>query len=185
MKKLREDSLCTKLQHNNFKLMSQMCLKFRVQLETKWKLRIAWQTCIFFYIFIHNRSFRDTLLNFNISQTLECMFLVFCLREFTAAINFPCFKSWWRIGVLRKHHFLKKYNTGRKYIKTIKYSNLHKKKQQKLWAIFVQLSILHCYNNNSYNVNQCCIFDKIVSLIPIVIKDLEQGIYLGAVNTRR
>ena len=41
--------------------------------------------------------FLDILANFNLSRTLKHMFLDLYFREFTVAINFPCFKSWLRI----------------------------------------------------------------------------------------
>ena len=41
----------------------------------------------------------DILRNFNLLRTLELTVLDFYFREFTAAINFPCSKSWLRIGV--------------------------------------------------------------------------------------
>ena len=52
----------------------------------------------FFYIFVHNtcRFLLDILPNFNRLQTSELV--VFYFREFTAAINFPCSKSWLRIS---------------------------------------------------------------------------------------
>ena len=52
----------------------------------------------FFYIFVHNRSFLDILPNFNLLRTLELTVLELYFREFTAAINFPCPRSWLRIG---------------------------------------------------------------------------------------
>ena len=55
---------------------------------------------IFFYIFVHNRSSLDTLPNFNLLRSTECMFhfLYFC--ESTATINFSCSNSWLKTGVI-------------------------------------------------------------------------------------
>ena len=50
-----------------------------------------------FYIFVHNRSFLEILPNFNLLQTLELTVLTplfFSRINYTAAINFPCSKSW-------------------------------------------------------------------------------------------
>ena len=50
---------------------------------------------LFFFIFVHDRSFLDILPNFQLLRTLERLLDLY-YREFTTAINFPGSKSWLR-----------------------------------------------------------------------------------------
>ena len=51
----------------------------------------------FIFFFVLNRSFQISYQNLNLLRTLELAVLDCYFREFTAAINFPCPKSWLRI----------------------------------------------------------------------------------------
>ena len=135
----------------------------------------------FFYIFIH---FPRYLAKFQYITNIRMhVFGLLSLRIYSRH-QFSLFQVLVENWSLQKKIIFSKNTTQVENITKQLSTAICIKKTKKLWAIFVQLSILHCYNN-SYNVIQCCIFDKIVSLIPIVIEDLEQGKYLGAVNTWR
>ena len=87
----------------------------------------------FFYIFIHNRSFLDTLPNFDPLRTLQRAFFGLYFREFSAAINFRCSNSSLRIGV-NDVIFSKIPRTDWNYYNNY-YSNSHEK-EQKLWPLY-------------------------------------------------
>ena len=53
-----------------------------------------------FYILVHNRSSLDTLPNFNLLRSTECMIHFLYFYESTATINFSCSNSWFKIGVI-------------------------------------------------------------------------------------
>ena len=117
-------------------------------------------------------------ISWQISVYYECQnscFLDLYFREFTAAINFPCFKSWLRIGEMKSIS----QNATRVEI-TMTISSAIRTQNNKNFGSDIR-AIFHI--NRYYSFKPCSIFEEMTSFSQILSQDLEQGKLMAALNS--
>ena len=133
-------------------------------------------------IFLHFRTqwvFPRYLAKFkSITNIRTRGFWIFILREFAAAINFLCSKSWLRNA--ENDVNFSKIPPGVDIIITI--STAICIKNNKNFPSYIRaIFYINCY----YNFNPCGTFEKMTSFYQILNQDLEQGKITAAVNSRK